>query len=333
MYQMSTFFDLDSSYNPWDLNELSYVGKLYHYTDKTGCDGIITPKSSLGFPTDCISLRFTRIEDMTRNDPKERRHIMASVQKALNNLRNEQKGSERHISAEFADTVQNFPAKGTDVDVGLYTLISDKQNKELGNYQVKMGYNKLDYYVACFSTDPDNEHIMRAWSAPIRLAFKSGFSNPDEMPCGFLNNQISIQMPGYYHNFSPYPELRKCFIEHPFKRVSYDEIEKCKLIENLLLYIYKGSREKKDINIQLHNMYSLYDAFFKKAVNEESGYEYWKEKEVRLVIRLPHGIRYDSLKKYGLILDAETEHNGEITYKYLYLPVDKTFLMGGDTCA
>lgn len=140
-------------------------------------------------------------------------------------------------------------------------------------------------------------------------------------------------MPGHYHNFSPYPELRKCFIEHPFKRVSYDEIEKCKLIENFLLYIYKYSREKKDIKIQLHNMYSLYDAFFKKAVNKENGYEYQKEKEVRFVIRLPYGMRRDSLKKHGLILDSEIECNGKILYKYLYLPVDKTFLIGGDTHA
>lgn len=158
---MSEFLGWDSDYNPWDLAELSYTGKLYHYTNKAGCDGILAPPSFLGLSSDCISLRFTRIEDMIRNDPEERRHIIASVQKALNNLCNEPKSSERHISAEFADIVQNFPAKERDIDVGLYTLISDRQNKELGNYQVKMGYNRLDYYVACFSTDPDNEYIMR----------------------------------------------------------------------------------------------------------------------------------------------------------------------------
>ena len=330
---MSDFLDWESSYNPWNLDELSHRGKLYHYTDKAGCDGIIAPKESLGLSPDCISLRFTRIEDMIRNDLEERKHIVASVRKALNNLLNEPQNSERHIPAEFADIVENFPAKETDIDVGSYTLISDKQSKELGNYQIKMGYNRLDYYVACFSTDPDNEYIMRKWNAPIRLTFKSAFLNPNEMPHGFVNNQVAIQMPGFYHNFSPYPELRRCVIGHSFKRVSYDEVERCALIENFLLYIYKYSRNKKDIKVKLHDMYSLYDAFFKKAVNEESGYEYWREKEVRFVIRLPHGTQRDTLKKYGLVLDSESEHNGEIIYKHLYLPVDKTFLMGGDNLA
>lgn len=327
-------YDFNSA-NPYSLNELAYTGKLYHYTDQNGCAKIFNltdaQNNKLAIPSECISLRLTRIEDMIRNDSEERRHIIASVQTATNNLSNEPKDSERHITAEFADIVLDFPPKETDTVVGPYTFVSEKMNKELGNHQVTIGYNKLDYYVACFSTDPDNEHIMKKWSAPIRLEFKSGFSNPTEEPYGLLNEFISIQMPGYYYNFSPYPEIRKCFAGHPFKRVVYDDIEKCKLIENFLLHIYHNNSGKKDIRTQLYNMYSLYDAFFKKRVNNETGYEYWKEKEVRLVIRIPRRKQRDFLKEFGLILDTETEHDGEIAYKFLYLPVDKVFLLGGDT--
>ena len=78
--------------NPWNFvaDELKYEGKLYHYTDKKGCDGIFDPHNTRGekieLPKNCVALRLTKISSMTKNDDNERRHICDTVKEAANEL-------------------------------------------------------------------------------------------------------------------------------------------------------------------------------------------------------------------------------------------------------
>ena len=254
---------------------------------------------------------------MTRNDREERRHIIAAIQDAISNLEKEPESSEKYVTPEFVEIVQKFLTSNIDKDQDFYTIISDEVNQKFGNYQVKWGYGKLDYYVACFSTNPDNEYIMEKSGLPVRLAFKKLFSSSDEIPKCF---------------FPPYSKVAKCFLDYYLKKVLYCDVEKRRLIESYLLYIYKHNNGTEDITNQLQDMCSLYDAFFKKCRNSETKYEYWKEEEVRFVIRVPHEpSSYSLLAEQGIVFDSEVNEDGEIRYKYLYLPISKEFLFGGNT--
>ena len=106
---------------------------------------------------------------MTKNDDNERRHICDTVKEATNKLL-----ENKLISQEFADRVNSFDV----TDERNYTIKLAKKDSELGNEILKLGFGKVDYYVACFSTNKDNEGIMKSFHAPIRLSFNTAFSNP-----------------------------------------------------------------------------------------------------------------------------------------------------------
>ncbi len=306
--------------NIWDLNELKYCGKLYHYTNDIGCTGIFCPKTSNGniipLPENCISLRFTKISAMDRNDKNERNHICDTVKEVIQRLLNEPKESEKYITQEFADIVLGFKPNG----IGWYIGISDVINKELGNNQISAGYDKIDYYVACFSTNPDNKYIERRFKYPIRLSFERSFVNPDEKKACMFN------MPGYYKQLFPYCNISDSFLIPYFRKVLYDDTKKNKLIEKRLLEIYNTHSEKKDIENQLEDMYSLYDAFFKRYADSEN--DYWREEEVRLVFRIAPKNKNSTLRQNGFVFDKEIRNGKEV--EYLYIPISKEFLIGGE---
>lgn len=305
----------------YELNELTYIGELYHYTHKDGCDGIFNPKTSDGkrilLPPNHIALRFTRTADNGRNDDKERRHINDTVKRVAEKLQHEPKDSDRYISADFAEIVQNYQ----NLDTGYYTVISEKINKELRNHQIKWGYGAVNYYIACFSTNPNNEYIMESFKCPIRLSFRHSFSAPNEKKKGYLGG-IPCEVIGLYKRLSPFSNLNSAFLTYYIGKVLYDDAEKCKLIEKYLLSIYKHYTEKQSIEDQLQDMYYLYDAFFKNSYGA-----YWKEEEVRFVIKLSSEVSQDALKQYGFVFDSEIRNGRK--YDYVYLPVDKEFLIGG----
>ena len=301
--------------NPWNFvaDELKYEGKLYHYTDKKGCDGIFDPHNTCGekieLPKNCVALRLTKISSMTKNDDNERRHICDTVKEAANKLL-----ETKLISEEFADMVNGFGS----TDKRNYAIKLAKKDPELGN-ELKLGFGKVDYYVACFSTNRDNESIMRSFHAPIRLSFNIAFSNPYQG--SVCNNGFNFVQSSYYPRIEPYSVLKECDLMSMFGSVKYDKVSKSSIIQRKLRSIYdkyqdpntKGSIE--DTVYRIEEMFSLYDAFFK---SEKHSYE----EEVRLVICIPQDKRYTHFRK-NIIFDGESD-------KYMYLPVNKDFIIGCD---
>ena len=70
------------------LEELNYYGPLYHYTDSDAYARICNP---LDMPSDCISLQFTRIDRMKKNDQKERKYIENAVKQSIKILSEQHK--------------------------------------------------------------------------------------------------------------------------------------------------------------------------------------------------------------------------------------------------
>lgn len=312
---MSDFLDWGSSYNSWNLDELSYEGELYHYTNGTGCAGIYTPKYFNGNPIDlppgCVALRFTRIESMrTGNDKKERIHIVDDIPRAIDDLKNIGK-----ISSDFARTVHSFRPQNR----GFSSIVTEEYDEKFHQPIIRWDIaGELNYYVACFSTNPNNLHIKQKFCTPNRIAFRSEFSSPQKA----LKNWALGKIPGYYTELNPFSSLYECGLYYSLRRVVYGDNEKRCLLKDQLMAVYEryDPLHPQDINDDLQDVYSLYEAFFKSA-------EYEKEQEVRFVIRIgadkprileEHNILFDSC-----IVDGQKK-------EYLYLPVSKEFLVGTD---
>ena len=302
--------------NPFDFvaDELRYEGKLYHYTDEKGYDGIFNPHNICGekieIPKNCVALRLTKISSMTKNDNNERRHICDTVKEATNKLL-----EKKMISKEFANRVNSFEV----TDERHYTIKLAKKDPELGNEILKLGFGKVDYYVACFSTNMNNEHIIRSFDAPIRLSFNTAFSNPYQS--SVCKNGFDLGLSTRYPRIEPYSILKKCDLMLMLGSVVYDKVAKSSIIQRELSSIYNqyqnpNTKENiKDMVYRIGEMFSIYDAFFK-------GEEYSNEEEVRLVVCIPQD-KTDTCLQQNIIFDGESD-------KYMYLPVNKDFIIGCD---
>lgn len=282
------------------LDCLNYSDSLYHYTSEESYQYIVQPKDWFD---DCISLQFTRIDCMTKNDQKERKHIEDTVEQSIQIFLKQHK-----IDREFADAVINYKTNHTGLSI----------QKVKDTFYIDI--DKVNYYVACFSTNSDNQYIRTHFHAPKCISFLPIFSqtfcpNPQNDFPSFGNSFMSFPT----ISFPPYPQLHtKWRLFYNLKRVVYDDTKKIEIITQDLLEIYQRSDPKdiSDLKHRLQAMYSTYDAFFKaKQIGNE---EYFKEEEVRFVIEIPNKIS-DNLQSQGKIkFDTNKEH--------LYLPIDKRFL-------
>lgn len=91
------------------LDCLNYSDSLYHYTSEESYQYIVQPKDWFD---DCISLQFTRIDCMTKNDQKERKHIEDTVEQSIQILLKQHK-----IDREFADAVINYKTNHTGLSI------------------------------------------------------------------------------------------------------------------------------------------------------------------------------------------------------------------------
>lgn len=280
------------------LEELNYYGPLYHYTDSDAYALICNPHD---MPSDCISLQFTRIDYMTKNDENERKHIKDTVKNALHSLLNQHK-----IRLKFVDVVTNYIPNQSGLSI---------QNI---NSAFEISADKVDYYVACFSTNPNNEYIKKHFKAQKRISFLPEFSYT-------FCSETQKSLPGVRKSFisfpalslSPYPQLQEAKLFYDLKRVSYNNSEKNDIIQHELLQIYRDFKDLTDLQYRLQAMYSTYDAFFKsKQVGNE---EYYKEEEVRFVIRLPEKTSQSLYSSGKIKFDTPQK-------EHLYLPIDKAFL-------
>jgi len=285
-------------YNIWNLDELTYDGELYHYTSDENYEKIFNP---LNYPDDCISLQFTRIDCMTKNDLKERRHIQDSIIETVNHLLENKK-----ITQQFADIVLFNKTE----DKGYYRYTTDEIDYSFRKPQniIKIGYGIIDYFVACFSTDPNNEYIKSKFGTTQCIAFNSFFANPEKEK----SNLNWFRIVGNYINEYPYSCIRSCFLDYFIKRVVYSNSEKNMLITQRLLEIQTLLPDKRRVLSELQLMYYLYEAFFK-------GEQFIPEKEVRFVIRLPRTEFPMIFKQNNIIFDKTKEH--------LYLPISKDFIL------
>jgi len=244
---------------------------------------------------------------MTRNDSKERKHIRDNLIKAAQNLE-----STKKISADFTKRIYEYEPTGE----GVSRIITNKLDDEFHLPIIKINNGKLEYYVACFSTNSMNLHIMREFCAPYRIAFKPEFSMPDVTKNIALNSVLQVQIRNYYNELRPFSILKKCFLDYSIRRVVYEDDEKTPLLEEMLIDAYENynTEDPQNTESDLQTIYSLYEAFF-KSIN------YKKEEEVRFVIRLPQGFDAELLKREGIDFDNTKDH--------LYLPVDRNFV---DSC-
>lgn len=289
--------------NPWYLNELAYDGQLYHYTDEAGYRGIIDPNKNFD---DNITLRLTRIDCLSK-DPQERQHIQETVKAVAERLKDE--GS---ITADFYEAVISYPSTNT----GFSMCITDTWNQETRNNVVSMSYGKVDYYIGCFSTDPNNEHIIKEFSSTRNIKFNRYFSLVDNSQKLQQFKINSFSLPNYYTACPPYTALHSSFLEYYMKKVLYQAHEKEELIRKALLEI---SNSPSDFQLELEQMYYLYDGFFKAKKFEE-------EKEVRLLVKVP---QMDQAVKQLEENHIRFEDGENEPKKYLYLPISFKFLEEG----
>lgn len=311
-----------SSYNLYDLKELEYIGELYHYTYLEACRGIFCHQDCPNYPEDCISLRFKRIDCMIKNDPDERKHINKAVTKIAQKLSKYGK-----ISDDFSKILCDYKP----TNKGIYRLAQDKLDYQFykPQHRLLLDFGPVDYYVACFSTNPNNEHIIKEFKTPVRITFNAGFSRVCANPFQVLP-QVSNGV--RFVNFSSYTYplqcIQKCFPNTYLRRVEYvdtsADVDKIKsnLIENKLLDIFDRYQKKttvEKIQEEIEDMYSLYEAFIKDI-------KYESEEEVRFVIQLPQ--REYFLKKYGQFPELLTDNYFvfDEDRTYLQLPISDEFV-------
>lgn len=330
---MINCFDYDfTKNNIWDLNELKYCGKLYHYTNMVGATGIFGHADSPNLPNDCISLRFTRIDCMKKNDPEEREHINKAVKKIAKKLFLCNK-----IDNEFKQMILNY----TPTYKGYHTLATDEIDHDFYKPQNRwlMDFGPLDYYVACFSVEPNNEHIINEFKSSVCITFNTDFSQRCTEPSSIVVNKSSSWNRVIDAGVGPYPIniIRTCNCSVYLRRVEYINVHTCiykiqsDLLEERIIDIYKNYINIKQnygenckLNLEtilndIEDMYSLCDAFVKDI-------KYKEEKEVRLVIRLPQ--RKYFTEKYGSFprLLTENQFLFDKDRKYLQLPISEEFI-------
>ena len=294
--------------NPWYLNEFAYDGPLYHYTNEAGYKGITDPSKNFD---DNIMLRLTRIDCCLANDLQERKHIQETVKAVAEQLKDEDR-----ITADFYEAVISYQP----TNAGCSMCITDTWNQETRNNVVSMTYGKVDYYIGCFSTDPDNEHIIKEFGCSRRIKFNRFFSMVDngEKLKQFMVNGFSL--PNYYTACPPYTALHSSFLDYYMKKVLYQASEKESLIRKALLEI---SQSSSDFQLDLEQMYYLYDGFFKADSFE-------KEKEVRLLVKVPRTAHTVEKLAVNHIYFADGD---DTPNKYLYLPISNRFLEEGISCS
>lgn len=279
----------------WNLDDISYRGRLCHYTGESSYKKILKPAIT-NFPSNCVSMQLTRIDSFDK-DKKERQHIRSSVESALQKL-----VAEQRISNDLAKTIFNQPQD----NIGYCSIIEDKKSSELKNSIAYLYYGEIDYYVACFCQNLDSAY-MREHFGDKQIFFNSGFSYGEEY---------------IYRRSYPFKILHDCLLDYHIKKVLYKDSEKNAVIEDVLLDIadrYNHLDIKDDIKFDIQMMYSFFDAFF-KDIDQEN------EEEVRLVILLPRQI---------LPQIVEANINFDVRRNHLYLPISKDFLIinYGDTHA
>lgn len=321
---MNSPTDSQINYNPWNLKELEYNGRLYHYTGVKACKGIFGRVDCSDYPEDCISLRFTRIDCMTKNDPSERKHIDTAVKKIAKKL-----SKFERISDDFSRIICNF----TPTNKGFYRLALDKMDHQFHKpqHQLSCCFGPVDYFVACFSINPHNECIMEEHKTSVCITFNEDFTR-------MYDNDFRIHRyrPEIKHNnfLYVYPSkiIHNCFLDTYLRRVEYvdtfvdiDKIES-DLIEKKILDIFEYYQEKKqaedieqDIMRSIEDMYSMCDAFVK-----DTKHKY--EEEVRFVIRLPQKEHFQ--KEHGFypkwLSDNHFVHDTDWTY--IQIPISDKFV-------
>lgn len=277
-------------------NELEYKGNcLYHYTDDTGAQNIFNPKlnsATFNFPDGCIALRFTRIDCMTKNDEMERRHIGEDIRAVVAGL-----SENGLVNTDIAERILGYSSK----DESAYLIVQDEVDEETKSNVLKLGYEPVDYYVACFSFDPDNQHIIENFGSTHRIVFKNFFPGIHTLKRGIFNFIINND------SYDPFLSLNECFLDTYICKVVYSESEKYRLLRPEMYRLKESTNVEQD----LQNIYARYEAFFKSTAYEE-------EKEIRFVITVPRSDLPNTLWENNIVLDSTREH--------LFVPVSKIFL-------
>ena len=289
--------------NPWYLNNLSYAGKLYHYTGEAGYRGIIDPSKNFD---NNISLRLTRI-DCGAKDPLERKHIQETVQKVADQLRDE-----GCITATFHDLVKSYTPAIT--GSSMYTTDSLDCSTHVPQRILKMDWGENDYYIGCFSTNPENQHIKTTFHTTRKITFSQLFSALDDSYALQDVMQNGMHRVNYYNQLHPCKFLSAAFLDFYMKKVLYRDDEKEVLVKEALLEIFNSG---DDWEKQLGMMYYLYDGFFKAK-------EFEPEEEVRLLVKVPRLNQYPKFWEEEYNIEFEDEEY--CPRKYLYLPISMDFL-------
>lgn len=324
---MLDYTNTGSNYNPWDLKELEYKGgSLYHYTGVSASRGIFCYKDCPNFPADSISLRFTRIDCMAqRNDPNERKHIDKAVKKIAQKL-----FKRKRISYDFLRIICDYEPTYK----GFYRLALDEIDNQFykPQHRLLLDFGPVDYYVACFSTDANNSHIVREFKSTVRITFNADFSRRCKNPFSLSSSQVDPagRIFDFSRNTYPLQSICECFPDTYLRQVEYIDTSadidtiKSELVEEKLISIYKNYLDCSESNLgivqeEIEDMYSLCDAFIKDI-------EFEPEKEVRFVIRLPQ--RKYFLEKYGSFPKLLTENHFvfDADRTYLQLPISEGFL-------
>lgn len=289
--------------NPWYLKKLSYNGKLYHYTDEAGYRGIIDPSKNFD---NNISLRLTRI-DCGAKDPLERKHIQETVKKVADQLR-----EEGRVTANFHHLVKSY----TSAITGSPTYATDSLDCSTHVPQriLKTDWGETDYYIGCFSTNPENQHIKTTFHTTRKIEFVQCFSDIDDATAvrGVAPNGTNwIISTGVLY---PIKSLNAASLDFYVKRVLYQDDEKEALVKEALLEIFVHTNDWEN---RLQMMYYLYDGFFKAKKFEP-------EEEVRLLVKVPRLNQYPKFWEEEYNIEFKDEEN--CPRKYLYLPISMEFL-------
>jgi len=309
----------------WDLNELKYSDKLYHYTDVKGANGIFGHVDSPNLPQNCVSLRFMRIDCMKKNDTKEREHIDCAIKKIAQKLL-----KYNIINNDFAQIVADYKPTYK----GYYTFATDEIDFEFHQpqNQWRIDFGPVDYYVACFSVKPNNEHIIKEFKSSVCITFNTEFLQRYTDPFAFCFKKTGTwaSVVDVSRNLYPLKSIHECYCNTFLRFVEYVDTSACvykirsTLLENRLTNIYKNyiknnEKDLKKVQNDIEDMYSLCDAFVKDI-------KYEPEKEVRFVIRLPQ--REYFVEKYGLFpkVFADNHFLFAEDRTYLQLPISEDYI-------
>lgn len=284
---------------------------MYHYTNEAGYNGIYNFYDA---PKDCIMLRFTRIDQSVRNDSKERKHIIDTVIKCINMLLNQNK-----ISADFAKHVKEFVPK----EEGINTASTNSLDERFHNYPVRISWGKTDYYMACFSINPNNTYIIKKYDATRCISFNSTFTG------NIVNRQLGMIHVNFVPNLrelNPFYALMEAGLYFEIKKIIYKSSQQFEIINRELLSLYsihKNLDKKEKLENDLANMYAEYDGFIKpERIDDE---EYHKEEEVRFLIRFPRDQNYNKeiLEMNHTVFENYTPDGRPRSF---LLPINKMFL-------